>query len=72
MDGESAISICYDESTWTASNYPKTALNLGFFVDSMASAAWAKLFDGKLFSLTLFVFAGHVVAPFAAVALKSN
>jgi hypothetical protein len=56
----------------TASNQRQTALNLGFFMDSMASATWAKLFDGKLFRLTLFVFAGHVITPFTAVALKPN
>jgi hypothetical protein len=38
----------------------------------MASAAWAKLFNGKFFSLTLFVFTGYVIAPFAAIALKPN
>jgi hypothetical protein len=56
----------------TASNQPQTALNLGFFMDGMASATWAELFDGKLFRLTLFVFAGHVITPFTAVALKPN
>jgi hypothetical protein len=41
-------------------------------MNSMASAAWTKFLNGKLFGLALFVFAGHVVAPFAPIALKTN
>jgi hypothetical protein len=58
----------------TLANLIKTPrlLNLGFFMDSMASAAWAKLLDGKLFGLALLVLTGHIVATFASVALKSD
>jgi hypothetical protein len=38
----------------------------------MAAATWTKLLDGKLVGLTLFVFAGYIIAPFAAIALKPN
>ena len=41
-------------------------------MNSMASAARAEFFDGKLFSLALLVFTGDVVAPFAAVALEAD
>jgi hypothetical protein len=35
---------------------------------SVATAAWAKLFNGKLFGLALFILAGSVVAPFTTIA----
>ena len=47
----------------------KHILNLGFFMDRMASAARAKLLDGEFFGLPLLIFAGDVVAPLTAVAL---
>ena len=47
-------------------------LNLGFFVDSMASAAWTKLFNGEFLGLALLVLAGDIVAPFAAITLKPD
>jgi hypothetical protein len=41
-------------------------------MNSMASATGAKLLNGKLLSLALFVFAGDVIAPLAAIALEAN
>jgi hypothetical protein len=41
-------------------------------MDSMASTAWAKLFDGKLFGLALLVFTGYIITAFAAITLKSD
>jgi hypothetical protein len=41
-------------------------------MDSMASATWTKLLNRELFRLTLLVFASHIVAPFATVALKTD
>jgi hypothetical protein len=41
-------------------------------MDRMTSAARAKLLDGKLFSLALFVFGRYIIAPFTPVALQSD
>jgi hypothetical protein len=38
----------------------------------MGPAARAELFDGELFRLTLLVFGRRVIAPFTAVALKTD
>jgi hypothetical protein len=53
----------------SGSNPPTRILNLGFLVSRMTPAARAKLFNGKLFSLALFVLGRHVIAPFTPVAL---
>jgi hypothetical protein len=41
-------------------------------MDGMAPATWAKFLDRKLFGLPLLVFAGHIITPFAAIALKPD
>jgi hypothetical protein len=41
-------------------------------MDGMTPTAWAKLLDGKLFGLPLFVFAGHIIAALAAIALEPD
>jgi len=41
-------------------------------MNGMASAARAKFLNRELLTLALFVFAGNVVAPFAAVALETD
>ena len=50
---------------------PSSALNFGFLMVRVASAARAKLLNGKLFGLALFVLGRHIIAPFTAVALQS-
>jgi hypothetical protein len=59
--------------TWLHSSKPPgSTLNFGFFMDRMTSAARAKFLNGKLFSLALFVFGRHIIAPFTSVALQSD
>jgi hypothetical protein len=60
----------------TISTWPKGVangfLNFSLLMDGMAPAAWTKFLDRKFFRLAFLIFAGHVIAPLTAIALKPD